>query len=51
MRHLEPARAKLDRKIDEGGDLMKIGAMDNRIDGERQASLDDITGEGALALP
>ena len=51
MRDFEPARAKLDRKIDEGGDLMQIGAMDDRIDGERQAGLDHMSSEGALALP
>ncbi len=51
MRHFEPAGAKLDRKIDEHGHLMNIRAMDDRIDGERQARLDDISSEGALALP
>ena len=51
MRDFEPARAKLDRKIDEGAHLMNVRAMDHRIDGERQALLDDVTGEGALALP
>ena len=51
MRDFEPARAEFDRKIDERADLMQIGAMDDRIDGERQARLDDVAGEGALALP
>ena len=48
---LRAGAAKLDREIDERGDLMDIRAMDDRIDGERQARLDHITGEGALALP
>ena len=51
MRHFEPARAKLDRKIDERGDLMNIRAMDDRVDGQRHAGLGHVTGEGALALP
>ena len=51
MRHFEPARAKLDRKINERGDLMNIRAMDDCVDGQRHARLDDVAGEGALALP
>ncbi len=51
MRHFEPARAKLDRKIDERGDLMNIRAMDDRVDGQRQTGLGHISSEGALALP
>ena len=51
MRHFEPARAKLDRKIDERGDLMNIRAMDDRVDRQRQTPLDDVSSEGALSLP
>ena len=47
----EPARAEFDRKIDERADLMQIGAMDDRVDGERHAGLSHIAREGALALP
>ena len=51
MRDFEPARAEFDRKVDERGNLMQIGAMDDRVDGERQAGLDDMSREGALLLP
>ena len=33
------------------GDLMNIGTMDDRVDGQRHAGLGHVAGEGALALP
>ena len=51
MGDFEPARAELDRELDERADLMEIGAMDDGVDGERHAGPGHIAGEGALALP
>ena len=47
----EPARAEFERQTDEGADLMQIAAMDDRVDGQRQASVGHHRREGALALP
>src|SRR5208282_3412323 len=47
----EPARAELERKIDEGTDLMQVRAADDRVEGERQAGLGHHRGEGALSFP
>ena len=33
------------------GDLMNIGTMDDCVDRQRQAGLDHVSSEGALALP
>ena len=51
MRDFEPARAEFDRKIDERADLMQIGAMDDRVDGERQAGLDHISRRRRACAP
>src|ERR1700677_624547 len=51
MRHFEPARAELDRKIDDRGHLMNVGTMDDRVDGQRHAGLGHVAGKRALALP
>ena len=47
----EPARAEFERQTDEGADLMQIAAMDDRVDGQRQAGLGHHRRESALALP
>ncbi len=49
MRDLDAARAERQRKIDHGCDALDIGAMDDGVDGQRQAQPYDLCGELALA--
>ena len=51
MRDFETPCAKFAGKLDELADLIEIGAMDDGVDGERQAGSGHVAGEGALALP